>query len=45
MPKTNIKPLAEIDIQIPGKVTPIEFKEIPEKKLKFDNLKLNKLRR
>ena len=46
MPRTDIKPLAEINIQKPGKITPIkrkvELKKIPEKKLKFYKLKLRK---
>lgn len=42
MPRTDEKPLAIIMIQKPGKVTPIEFKEIPEKELRFDKLKINR---
>ena len=39
MHKTDERPLAEINIQHPGKVTPIaeiEFKKILERKLKFN---------
>ena len=46
MPRTDIKPLAEINIQKPGKITmierPMELKKIPEKELKFYKLKLKK---
>ncbi len=37
MPRTDKRPLAEINIQTPGKITPIEepkLKELREKKLK-----------
>ena len=46
MPRTDERPLAEINIQHPGKITPIKidlarleeikFKKIREKKLKFN---------
>ncbi len=38
MPRTDKRPLAEINIQTPGKITQIkelEIKNIPEKKLKI----------
>ena len=35
MPGTDKNPLAEIIEQKPGKVKPIEFKKIPEGKLRF----------
>ena len=43
MPITKVAPLAILDVQFPGKVTKEkEFKKIPERKPRFDKLKLKK---